>query len=46
MLKFSPEFALKQGRNNPSLVTTSYNGCEIWKNSGFLADTITYINKE
>lgn len=38
----SPVQALKHGRIRPSSVTTSYNGCDIWKNSGFLAETITY----
>ncbi|KAF4364860.1 hypothetical protein G4B88_025579 [Cannabis sativa] len=36
-----PVSALKHGRIRPSFVTTSYIGCAIWKNSGFLAETIT-----
>jgi len=44
--RIRPEFALKQGRINPSSVTTSYSGCESWKNSGFLAETITYSKNE
>lgn len=44
--RIRPDFTLKQGRISPSSVTTSYNGCESWKNSGFLAETITYSKKE
>ena len=44
--RIRPEFALKQGRIKPSSVTTSYSGCESWKNSGFLAETITYSKNE
>jgi hypothetical protein len=41
----APDVAFKQGRMRPSSVTTSYNGLDFWKKSGFLADTMTCISK-